>query len=81
MIDIAPVPVRAGNSLVDGWSRRMSTIPWRELDFATAWASPANQPGRPYLNAFRRTDDTLHRVYSQRRGSRPELREGVWWWV
>ena len=79
-----PVPIRADNSLVDGWSRGMSTVPWRELDFATAWIDPGPSPAGnagPYLKAFRRTTCSVHRIYPRRAGARPELRDGVWWWV
>ena len=85
-----PVRVRASTSLIDGCARG---IPWRELDLAGAWVdpgpSPAGNPG-PYLKARRldreypgrwHPDDTVHRIYPRRPGARPELRDGVWWWV
>ena len=83
-IDVPPVPVSADNSLIDG-SRTRYGIPWRELDLAGAWIdpgpSPAGNPG-PYLKARRLGPDrTVHRIYPRRPGARPELRDGVWWWV
>lgn len=82
---MTPVRVCASTSLVDGWARSMSTVPWRELDFTAAWIDPGPSPAGnagPYLKVFRLPPHhTVHRIYPRRPGARPELREGVWWWV
>jgi hypothetical protein len=89
---VAPLtPIRAGNSLIDGWTRR--GIPWRELNLANAWIdpgpSPMGNPG-PYLKACRmdpdnllcpHPDETVHRIYPRRPDVQPEMRGGVWYWI